>query len=147
MFNNFSTISHNIMDPTWCTLTHQGLFKVPRAHQEAPWFGLGDLNMTNKTNNLPSQININMQGIIIPVTMFHWNWFMQDGYFSDRHCDNSKVIPDYNSSQIKFHLKIVCYYLSCTLSMFLFVYILLFFLHPYSFLFFLGLFVPCCEII
>jgi hypothetical protein len=34
----------------------------------------------------------------IPVRMFHWTWFMQDGYFGDCQCDNSRIILDYNSS-------------------------------------------------
>ncbi len=32
-----------------------------------------------------------------PMMMFHQNWFKQDGYFGDHHCDNSKVIPNHNS--------------------------------------------------
>jgi hypothetical protein len=51
MFNYFSTIGHNIMDPTWCTLTHQGLSEVPRAQQEAPWFGRFQHEKQNKQSS------------------------------------------------------------------------------------------------
>ncbi len=68
--------------------------------------------------------------------MFHGKWFMQDGYFRDLRYKNFKVISDYNLSQIKFqfYLFIVC--LSATLSIFLCVYILLFFLHSLNVFFF-----------
>jgi len=45
------------MDSTWCSLTHQGLsFQGTKSPTRGTmvWFGLGDLNVTNKTNNLPS---------------------------------------------------------------------------------------------
>jgi hypothetical protein len=35
--------------------------------------------------------------VLILTMMFHWNRFMWDGYFGDRHYDNSKVVLDYNS--------------------------------------------------
>jgi hypothetical protein len=52
--------------------------------------------------------------------------------FGDHHYDNSKTIPDYNSSYIKFHFRIISCCLFCTLSMFLFICILLLFLHPFD---------------
>lgn len=30
--------------------------------------------------------------------MFHLDWFMEDEHFDDLHCDNSRVILDYNSA-------------------------------------------------
>jgi hypothetical protein len=38
IFNDFSIVGQNIMKPMRCTFTRQGLFKIPKARQEAPWF-------------------------------------------------------------------------------------------------------------
>jgi len=59
--------------------------------------------------------------------------------FCDRHYNNSKIILAYNLSYIKFHFIILFFFclfvyccLSCTLSMFLFICILLLVLHLFN---------------
>jgi hypothetical protein len=48
IFNDFSIVGQNIMKPMRCTLTHQGLFKIPKARQEAPWFRRSQGDKQNK---------------------------------------------------------------------------------------------------
>ncbi len=66
------------------------------------------------------------------MTMFHRDWLMEDEYyFDDRHCDNSIVILNYNSSWIKFQFRIV--FLGVCLA-------------PFQ-CFCLFVFVSCCELV
>jgi hypothetical protein len=66
--------------------------------------------------------------------MFQIGTVLCRGDFGDRHYDNSILIPNYNSLQIKFHLKIFFFLLfSC---------ILLFILHPFNI--FLYIYVIVC---
>ncbi len=93
IFNNFFTISQDVVKPTWCTPTHS--FRAFQWHQECDkrWHGgLGDLNTTSK---LPSFIDI-----------FHmWNllemWFIELSstpvyFFDEFYTSYSKTINTYS---------------------------------------------------
>jgi hypothetical protein len=62
---------------------------------------LSYITKLKKKKNKPLQLAIHFKNWHYDpklFTQFHQNWFVQNGYFGDRHYDNSKVFLDYNLS-------------------------------------------------
>jgi len=79
------------------------------------------------------------RGLLIPVDNVSMELIYVGWDFGDHHCDNFRAILAYNSNIDEILFEIVSCYLCCIFSMFLFVCILLFFLHPFNVcVFFLG---------